>query len=148
MELVSCTDYVFELADEHLFETKQVNYKSFVDKIIKYASFLKRPLTFGIFIPTDKEGNVLEKPKEPKNELGNSLSWICYNKELNKYQEALDIVLFEGITYLNRGVYFKNELIGVYPNQFGVFSHLRYETIEDLTDLGLTLTNNAVKQLN
>ena len=60
MELVSCSDYVIsmgktskcEMSDDECF-----------NRMFKYANFLKRPLELGMFIPCDKDGNVLEKPQ-------------------------------------------------------------------------------------
>ncbi len=80
-------DYVLE-QDKH----KEVRYKQIVD----YANFLKQPLTLGMFIPCDKDGNISVPPqnKWQSNEerWGTSVKteyWKAYEKEKES-------VLFEG----------------------------------------------------
>lgn len=74
-----------------------------LQSLIKYVpepmcSFLEQPLTLGVFVPCDSEGNVLEKPKNYDEWLKKKLN-TPYELDLNKYeqyQQALDRVVFEG----------------------------------------------------
>lgn len=70
--------------------------------IYRYANFLKQPLTLGIFVPCDKEENILTKPnvknyggfdsfKDSKNQ---------YHKDLKKHQQAKERVIFKGVKYI------------------------------------------------
>ena len=161
MELISCTDYVLKKGKE------QIHFRSISSHIQFYAEFLKQPLTLGMFIPTDKEGNVLEKCNDSCIE---GFDCPCFNNGTKQqYQEALDRVLFEGFTYkrtptsecANTGhgrvegyvetivandkrVYYKH----FHNNKLGESVDWEYKIIEDLTSLGLTLTPNAIKLIN
>lgn len=131
-KLVSCTDYVIELGNHKtlLLSNEQ--------KMINYANFLKQPLTLGMFIPCDLDGNVLEEPiRERYKALGKFTELQAetnYKWDSEQYQEAKDRILFESYNEYD----FK-----------GLKHTLDFEngTIEDLTDLGLTLTQNAIKNI-
>lgn len=66
--------------------------------LINYANFLKRPLTRGMFVPCDLEGNILEEPKQYKEwiELQKKRGGYSLNLDCKIFQEAKDRVLFEG----------------------------------------------------
>lgn len=162
MKLISMTEYVLGISSNEIepknfaqiTEARQYQNDGY-DKMINYANFLKRPLELEMFRPTDKEGNVLEEPKEPKNELGNSLSWIGYNKQLEQYQEALDRVLFEGfeigftsehsviIRNTKTFVEFRFGKTNIAIKEIGGNKELK--TIEDLVEFDLTLTESEKK---
>jgi DNA-directed RNA polymerase delta subunit len=57
MKLISMTDFVLEQNKEPYFY-----YDSLWNKVIAYANFLKQPLTLGMFVPCDSNGNVVKKP--------------------------------------------------------------------------------------
>ena len=52
MKLISMTDFVLEL------ETNE-HWAQDYTKCVKYANFLKQPLTLGMFVPCDEDGNFL-----------------------------------------------------------------------------------------
>lgn len=153
MKLIKCSDYVIEQSgcfpDGGDIGT-QIAVK--LDKVEAYAKFLKRPLELGMFIPTDKEGNVLEYK---------DINHCQDIKEWAKYQEAKDRVLFKGFEVLDFKETFSSGLIGVGfmiadNNPFCVFWKSKYldwylskgiYTIEDLVTYKLELTESAVKQL-
>ena len=144
MKLIKCSDYVIEVASVKMESGETVGgqiikeYYSLVD----YANFLKRPLELGMFIPTDKEGNVLS---EPDWSFGINPTLFIDQK---KWFEAKDRVLFKGVN-LESGTMLTchSYRIGLKPNLFMKISRLKNKTIEDLCELGLELTESAIKQL-
>lgn len=152
MELVKCSDYVVsmgktskdELSDDDCFKM-----------MFGYANFLKRPLELGMFIPCDLEENVLEEPESWDMYLshdGNEKEIGGLKKEVIQYQQAKERVLFEGVTVnydkVNNGekafiIYLKDIVICSYYKDV----NFRFKTIEDLTSLGLTLTQTAIKTI-
>ena len=130
MKLIKCSDYVIEVASVKMESGETVGgqiikeYYSLVD----YSNFLKRPLELGMFIPTDKEGNVLGEPEV--------MTFICVESQseyLKQYQEAKDRVLFKGFT------------LEMAKNM--EYNISRFRTIEYLTPFDLELTESAIKQL-
>lgn len=97
MKLISMTDFVLEQVRK--MESKELAYL----KIFNYARFLKQPLTLGMFVPCDENGNVLVEPKI-RFDGGYDID------EVKIYQQAKGRVLFEfqgGITLLrNRNNFF------------------------------------------
>lgn len=186
MKLILMTDFVLEQQKATASETPLLKP---LKKIFNYANFLKQPLTLGMFVPCDLEGNVYMdyrnyKPQkgtvcEPYQGLfevsrkGENVEFLnepqlwkddqrYYNKEsyddaLKIYQQALDRVLFEGfeIHVLSDGItkrmtskdgkfspcWYNNEKNWYLSN--GVSSMV----VEDLIEHDLTLTPNAVKQI-
>lgn len=124
MKLISMTDFV-------LGQTKYIETADFrtanipLNKIHKYAKFLKQPLELGMFVPTDENGNFL---------------WDEANWNKNFYQRAKERVLFEGFKVKgdfwlsNRELYIDEEFC-------------ENKTVEDLIDFDVTLTPNALKLL-
>jgi len=75
-------------------EQAEIDSKELVS-IFKYCNFITQPLTKGMFIPCDENGNVLVEPEKWCE------SWSFEKKQetskLNEqYQQAVDRVLFEG----------------------------------------------------
>ncbi len=102
-----------------------------LEMIISYKNFITQPLTKGMFVPTDEDGNVLEKPladpnKEPDLEL-----W----KKLEQFQQAKERVLFEGdvMTEFNKRLIWLDCPIGGEPFV------LNNSTIEDAINAGIKL---------
>jgi len=150
MELIKCSDYVIK---HHYPETNEeaerelILIDNFYNKCINYANFLKQPLTLGMFIPCDLDGNVLEEPFNYEYFLKNEKK--CrdnYYNSYKKYPESKDRVLFE----FPNSDWWVSQLEDC-PQIFfldGIGEeHATYLTIEDLTDLGLTLTPNAQTEL-
>lgn len=87
--LIGMTDFVLEQKQstsfiERVFVTNEL---LSIEKIRKYANFLKQPLELGMFVPCDEDGNVLEEPI--------CQEYALYNK---KYQKSKERCLFEGFT--------------------------------------------------
>lgn len=99
------------------------------NEIFSYANFLNQPLTLGMFVPCDEDGNVLEEPKG--TDLNSSFfeMQVDYNLE-KKYKQAKDKVLFD----INDR-YCPKLIIELNTN------------IESITSLDIKLTPNAIKQL-
>jgi len=162
-KLISMTAYIDylqtggvteEIMDECSTMDLMIVGESKYSKGVNYKEFLIKPLELGFFVPCDLEGNVLEKPEKPKHEDNNSM--LHYHDDIDVYQEALDRVLFEGLEVYNpysRDVDELNETILIKKISEkstlldcvnGMFD---FETIEDLVELGLTLTPSSNKQL-
>lgn len=150
-KLISCTDFVLRTCKNENEVDISTNEKhieqSFkeLNLINAYANFLKRTIELGMFIPCDKEGNVLEHK---------SINLCQDLKEWAEYQEAKDRVLFEGfgIISFSGGLecvinkdcqVFSNHTLG----NTGWFACSEFETIEDLIPYDLTLTEKAIKQI-
>ena len=57
-KLISMVEFVKEI--DHRVNTGELKEWKFVDCIRRYANFLNQPLTLGMFVPCDEDGNVLE----------------------------------------------------------------------------------------
>lgn len=99
MKLISMTDYVldeikpFESAD--LMDELQTKAR-ILERIGDYSIFLKQPLILGMFVPCDKEGNVLNEVKHKRVDEFSDDSWQKHQAELRQYKQAEERVLFEG----------------------------------------------------
>jgi len=152
MKLISCTDYVISDSIKSDSNTSE--------RIIKYANFLKRQLELGMFIPCDLEGNMLLTPIEWRKKtrtkglitVGN-YSNPAYKEYIKQYQEAKNRVLFEGFevvkTYNEEEDFNEYTVANIFIKVGGSNwnNYTNYKTIEDLTNLDLTLTDNAIKQI-
>lgn len=117
----------------------------------KRVEFGRQPLTLGIFIPCDEEGNVLEEPDfwdangrayDPK------LTHRYCDSKIKEYHEAKKRILFEGFMLIHiHNKRYKQALVAKDKEGKGQFDIYDYETIEDLVFMDLTLTPNAIKQL-
>ncbi|WP_353166399.1 hypothetical protein [Empedobacter brevis] len=149
MKLISMTDFVLEQDNKN-------TYISFCLKVLKYAQFLKQPLTLGMFVPCDEEGNVLEEPTMEKygyyssNHQEEQSGWMYeegedkYYEAFEKHQQAKERVLFEGFEL-------KNDLIFNASTQTFIDEEILFnlENIENLITYydELTLTETAIKQI-
>lgn len=119
--------------------------------ILKYAEFLKQPLTLGMFVPCDKKGNVLKgKPLSPAPDS----EWIRWENEEFEFYEAKEKVLFKGFNYKfnvdkdgKKWEYVKNE----FPHVFS-FEQLQRNTVETLLtrfkeEYLIELTESVKKQI-
>lgn len=159
MKLIPMVDFVLSQDQEYNKPTPTYAYKVDLDnykKVVNYANFLKQPLKLGMFVPCDKEGNVLEEPNCKDYIVENSLTSIgvtqdlhikTYNKDIKKYQQAKDRVLFEGlkVELVKSGdqIYYlvKNDLGNIWA------SWNTSKTIEDLIPYDLTLTKTVIEQI-
>lgn len=154
MELISLIDY-----SDYLNQTGYTNDTCW-EKHLNYVSFLKQPLTLGMFVPCDLDGNVLEEPnhldyktKNSWNELVFKSDFSCnnYHQAYDEYQEAKDRVLFVGFnlkysdkfvtTVSNEKLWFNFKITNVFVNDRVVC------IIEDLVKYNLELTPTAQKQI-
>jgi hypothetical protein len=104
-KLISMTDFVLEKN-----KAEEVTRESYIE-CRNYANFLKQPLTLGMFVPCDENGNVLEEKKP-------------FQDDYHKFQQAKERVIFEGFDYWRtKDIFFENK------------------TIEDLIPYNLILTN-------
>lgn len=124
----------------------------------EYAKLLKTPLTLGILLPCDLEGNVLEKPTPTDfdnyhEEYGNILDAEGtkeYEEALEQYQQALDRVLFEGFHIEKHennsfSIICENNILNVmwnFSDERGWFPARGIKTIEDLVPYNLTIRKN------
>ena len=154
LELISCEDYVLEeVKDYQRKDTLQgmadvIAEGAVMDRVSKYARLLKQPLTLGMFVPCDLEGNVLSEPQLHTNQIGFDTWEEDYNPDdIKQYKQAKDRVVFEGfeVDYLDGfavGVKNGNLLI-----RFWFDGHISINTVEfnepevksisDLCGLGL-----------
>jgi hypothetical protein len=138
MKLISSTDFTLEKKKGEPF--LRYNHK----QCLNYANFLKRPLELGMFIPCDKEGNVLKKPNVKRT--------TPFNSDIaRKYQEAKERVLFEGFVtgdFGNNGIIlFSGNTEVAMTLEDGLTWGRNEETIEDLIRLDFTLTETAINQI-
>jgi hypothetical protein len=146
MKLQSMTDFVLSL---DITEIKQRN------SIINYANFLKQPLTLGMFIPCDLEGNMLGK-QYTKNHLKSINYDGCIDDYALKYKEAKERVLFKGFEILYQDS--EDNCIQDKSKQAFIFDRKTklcqsddgedLKTIEDLVKYNLELTDSVIKKAN
>ena len=146
MKLVKMTDFVLQIEAEVEKEDYQVvAWQTKIhgySRINKYARFLKKPLTLGMFIPCDDDGNVLNKPKffyteENIKKLKDVEIEIALskNKEVENYKEAKSKVLFKGFEY-------KKEL----DNNYTIFIDNNYSDYKFL--ISFCLIQKKIKFIN
>lgn len=95
MKLISMTEFVLEQCND---ENIAIASESTMRVIKKYANLLRQPLTLGMFVPCDENGNVLE---EPKPQFGNwKVGVPIFDSEVEQkcidFEQAKDRVLFTG----------------------------------------------------
>jgi hypothetical protein len=155
-KLISMTDYVINKSHEYftLVNDNEPTYQDYVKVVINYARFLKQPLTLGMFIPCDLDGNVLNEPT-PFKKGGGKLSEQEFEIAIKHYQEAKERVLFEGVEIRDeifihdKKHYYlvvSNKKIAWNFNDKWVF-YEENNTIEDLIAYNLTLTTKALNKL-
>ena len=153
MELIKCSDYViWRVNQAPIKDYDQVN-EDFVNDVISYANFLKQPLTLGMFISCDEEGNVLSEQNHKAH--SSVTNGEMFKEHTIKIQVAEEDIMFEGFkiikTYngnpLSVGINYHSP-VAYYNDQHEKFEFYdRFKAIEDLTELGLTLTNSAITKL-
>lgn len=152
MKLISMTDFVLEQTE--LYKEDKISVFDFALRVKKYAQFLKQPLTLGMFVPCDEEGNVLEEPIISEHLLdspGGSPIKSKNTPEAYYYRKAKERVLFEfdGNLSLIRNktnFYIIEDKNGVYLR---ILKNKTKTTIESLLKFSveITLTETAIKQI-
>lgn len=143
------TDFVLSQKEGSTIEWEQLDWMNQeiykLDRIRNYANFLKQPLTLGMFVPCDEDGNVLK-----------DCGLIpCY--ELDKYRKAKDRCLFEGFEFLDKNCAINNKfMIHFLNNEVNIEEHfesiitkisVQINTVEDLIYCKLKLSKTSLKQL-
>jgi len=162
MKLISTDDYNLELETKKMDASYSEAGKE-AEKFrlsLNHTKFVKQSLELGMFIPTDKEGNVLTEPKRYRDYLEYPDSFDGNKEEMEcwEYQEAKERVLFKGrcrteddldyffLTHLNMIKY--NGYTSTFEWRKDDIKH-SLDTIEDLLIINdLTLTQSALKLIN
>ena len=96
-KLIKMTDFVLEVEKNSYTETEKYNIIEWqtkcdsFDKIVNYTKFLKQPLSKGMFVPCDEDGNVLENPFACDKDSGSEKEFLQI-----KYNNAKEKVIFKG----------------------------------------------------
>lgn len=124
--------------------------------IHKYKDFLNQPLTLGMFVPCDLDGNVLEEPNI-ENDHNDSFFKMQTDFHLEKqYEEAKDKVIFSDFKLSRKPFedfyYIKNENIFIFKKyctmkHWSINTKLKNKAVEDLVKYNLVLTESANKQI-
>ena len=133
-KLVSMVEFVIENYNN---ERASISWRAWINN---YAKFLQKPLTLGMFVPTDEDGNVLEEHADyPDFKNGNHGGITDESYELcDQYEQAKERVLFEGFTYVDGQILDCNEC------ECYMLDYPR--TVEwMLPDENLTLTTTSLK---
>lgn len=126
-------------------------------KIKNYTEFLLQPLSLGMFVPVDDQGNVLKEPEEYQRWLDaikiNQFNYYADGWEgCKEYHEAKEKVLFKGAVYndLQPSTQFNYWSINgkkIFIDRNGYPNSPIGLKGEDLTGLDIELTETAIKQL-
>ena len=102
MKLISMTDFV--LSKESILDNDNCNESdNAIDSMFKYAKFLQKTLTLGMFVPCDDDGNVLKVPIcENQNESQQLMEFAVKSKIFDK---AKFKVLFNGFQVRKQSTY-------------------------------------------
>jgi len=120
-KLIPMTDFVLEQNESEL-----TTRHCFII-CLNYAKFLKQPLELWMFVPCDKDGNVL-KFDYPQNKAFDDVAQIEFEKQ---YQQAKERCLFEGFEIIEDKYYStKREVIYLPNTKIQVWSKLTYRTGE------------------
>ena len=95
MKLIPLSDFVLERVDK-------ISALDLANQVVAYTKFLKQPLTLGMFVPVDEEGNIMKDPEfyeHYKNSgfplTGNDITQKQSDKA-KEFFKAKEKVLFEG----------------------------------------------------
>ena len=156
MELKSMTDFVLEQNNIE-FKNKGRWDEARWQNSLRYANFLKQPLTLSMFVPCGDDGQVLEEPSNYKEWNKKECEWWDNYTECLGYQQAKERCLFDVFEMIkdstNKTVTMvwetkehqklpkDRKVIG-----FG-FSKRNQGTIENYIHYNLTLTQTAINQI-
>ena len=143
------TDFVIEKYETTL------NPTLFEEIVYNYANFLKQPLTLGMFVPCDDDGNVLEIPKfyyteeNIKKLKGVEVEIaLAKKKEVANYKIAKEKVLFNSFLFDSLCLLTSNCALSIIKNTFRIAKiyedrlpsqEIKVCTIEDLIPYNLDL---------
>ena len=137
MKLISMTTFVLE--QDEKWEKQNIANSDMLNNIVKYANFLKQPLELWMFVPCDKNGNVLDKP---------NVGMYGYDHVYTNYTKAKEKCLFKGFEYKNKSLWYCDgfDRIIIYTENLCFDS---CKTIEDLLKYNpqLKLTQTAIKKI-
>ena len=139
MKLISMTDFVLSHEKKGMQNTdRHLRFGS----ILRYAHFLKQPLTLGMFVPCDEDGNVLDCEPVNLGMMKGNFSDI-YLRDNYIYGQAKERVLFEGFDIKDGlSITDENSILHPFWNYDGVWEISKgLKTIEDLIPYNLTLNN-------
>lgn len=129
----------------------------FVRTVINYSIFLERPLTLGMFVACDENGNVLTEPYFYKDWLINKNNFRPDEiQTFDIYQKAKEKVLFQHAKYndiqpsTDWNFYSLKGVKIAEANNLGKYNLVyRLNTIEDLLNRikDIELTESAIKQI-
>ena len=132
------------------------SYRKNAEKIRAYAEFLNQDLKLWMFIPCDKEGNVLEEPLKYNEWFSEYKKGFIHEYDslvMKQYQEAKSKVLFKGFTIarINKDyVKIKHKNLSTSysykTNKFHLIGVL--DKVSDLVNYNLTLTQTAQTQIH
>lgn len=162
-EFIPMLDYVFEQRKKN--DTDNIRRFWSCER---YARLLSLKPELWMFVPCDDEGNVLEDPELTMRQGDGQVYYGASEEDFEQYQKAKDRVLFEGFEFRDRKLigasnnlrknilcreeddyYYDFEKGQIWDIQFGCNRmDLKNCRLEDLTTLGLTLTENAVREWN
>lgn len=168
MKLISMTSFIEE-QEKFILATEHGSVKDwdrvYVQRTISYCRFLRQPLTLGMFVPVDEDGNVLKEITEPNksdywSDNDTVFSAELYRNNLDEfknYQKAKEKVLFEGFSlgeYSNRTQYIrqlsKYIIINgiIYDDHQDCAPRPTQNTIESILEyMNPELTPSALKQI-
>jgi len=154
MKLISMCEFVDSQKETPTFDTPQIDwYDKEVDKLYKirkYSKFIQQPLKLCMFVPVDKNDNILTEPVNYSAfEVGMSGKEFNFNFiDCQEYKESLENILFEGfVFYKDDNESFSLDLINSDGSE--TFCFMKNEIIEDLLtfDYYFTLTETAIKNI-
>lgn len=137
-KLISMVDFVLQCDGNK--ETINEENEYFSTTVSNYANFLKQPLTLGMFVPVDEDGNVLlGKPLSPAKDS----EWIRWENEEFEFYKAKEKVLFEGFKICDR-----RDNTCVMTNEYHLNGFMwKDKTVEMLCSYNVTLTEKAIKMI-
>jgi len=158
--LISMVDYVLERSSKSIeqmtiLETFKDGAK-ITNQIFNYAKFLSMPLTLGMFVPTDEDGNILEKSCDEYKK-------GCRDCACREYQKALDNVIFKDAVIIDNTPYKSTKRLMInlnHPASFRIYNKFNFRdgyeeitflpnfskivSVEYMTGYGLELTQSAI----
>ena len=150
--LISMCDFVLEQWYPENLEKEE--FEDVYTKIHNYAKFLKQPLELWMFMPFDKDGNIVQSPFKDNFTLVdgkwmNKGSWNQYTRELEEYQQAKERCLFKGFSVKDGlSICEENSILHIFWNYDGIWRISKgLKTIEDLSLYNLQLAPTAQKQI-
>lgn len=153
-KLISMTDFVLEQGLNPLQNDAQCWIKTH-----KYAELLKHPLTLGMFVPCDLDGNVLEDIETGENLKFHPLTpgdeateyWIDYKIRKKEYQEAkercmFDVFVIKGKASHLKEIWNQENYLFTYNASTEQFLTMG-NTVENIVKYNLVLTESAKQKI-